>query len=58
MPLCLCTVNPINKKECAMDDVEQSSGLLMIGMMSVMAVLVGVVVVFGWLLWELGQAFL
>jgi|RhiMetdeSRZDD1v2_1073273.scaffolds.fasta_scaffold21386_11 hypothetical protein len=41
-----------------MDDVEQSSGLLMIGMMSVMAVLVGVVVVFGWLLWELGQAFL
>ena len=41
-----------------MDDVEQSPGLLMIGMMSVMALLIGVVVLFGWILWEMGQAFL
>jgi hypothetical protein len=30
----------------------------MLGMMSLMAFLMVVVVVFGWLLWELGRAFL
>ena len=41
-----------------MDDVEQSSGLLMIGIMGLMAFLIVAALGVGWLLWELGQVLL
>ena len=41
-----------------MDDIEQSSGLLMIGLMGLMAFLIVAVVGVGWLLWEVGRVLL
>jgi tetrahydromethanopterin S-methyltransferase subunit F len=42
----------------AMDEVEQSAGLLMIGMIGLVAVFVVAVMLVGWLLWDLSQVLL
>jgi hypothetical protein len=42
----------------AMEEVEQSAGLLMIGIIGLLTVFIVATVIVGWLLWDLGQALL
>jgi hypothetical protein len=41
-----------------MDEVEQSAGLLMIGLIGLVTVFMVAAVVVGWVLWDLGQVLL
>jgi hypothetical protein len=45
----------IDVKERTMDGVNPSSELLVLGMIGIVAFLIVAVVLFGWLLWELGR---